>query len=299
MTTTADDRATPELLRSLFLLEALDDEQLAWFEENGRLTRIRAGEYLTREGDPAECFYQLVEGTMAMLRRVGQVEVEVTRTDYKGRLRRRHRVLDQAGRPAVGLRRQRARRHRRHLPGRTGRGVRRVHARALPDRRAPAGRHRRGHAAHPGAGRRPAAPAGSRRAVGRAHPRAEQPGVRRRARGRPAAHPRSSTCAASSTTWPTATSRPTSCTSWSTCRTRRSRCPRRRRGARPWSEATPRTRSATGSRSTASSGASTWPASTWRPGSTSRGPRRSTGRCTRTTGRRVSPGSPTRWRPSR
>ena len=30
---------------------------------------------------------------------------------------------------------------------------------------------------------------------------------------------------------------------------------------------------------------STWPASTWRPGSTSPGPRRSTGRCTRTTGR--------------
>jgi signal transduction histidine kinase len=80
----APERMTPEELRTLFLLEGLDEDQLAWFVEHGRLTRIKAGEYLTREGDPAECFYQLVEGTMAMLRRVGAVEVEVTRTDYRG-----------------------------------------------------------------------------------------------------------------------------------------------------------------------------------------------------------------------
>ncbi|WP_426566835.1 ATP-binding protein [Angustibacter sp. McL0619] len=82
--TTPDDRVSAQELRTLFLLESLDDEQLAWFVENGRRTRIPAGEYLTREGEPAECFYQLLTGTMVMTRRVGSVEVEVTRTDFRG-----------------------------------------------------------------------------------------------------------------------------------------------------------------------------------------------------------------------
>src|SRR3954466_4753698 len=84
MSTQNPDRMSADELRTLFLLDGLDDEQLAWFEENGRLTHVRAGEYLTREGDPAECFYQLVAGTMAMTRQVGAVEIEVTRTDQRG-----------------------------------------------------------------------------------------------------------------------------------------------------------------------------------------------------------------------
>jgi len=78
------ENPTPELLRSLFLLEALDDEQLQWFLDHGELCRVPAGEWLCREGEPAECFYQLVEGTLAMSRVAGDVDVEVARTDQRG-----------------------------------------------------------------------------------------------------------------------------------------------------------------------------------------------------------------------
>ncbi|GAB3589054.1 ATP-binding protein [Angustibacter peucedani] len=78
------DRMSPQELRTLFLLEALDDDQLAWFVENGELVRVEPGEYLSREGDPAECFYMLVEGTLAMSRMVGDVDVEVVRSSQRG-----------------------------------------------------------------------------------------------------------------------------------------------------------------------------------------------------------------------
>jgi signal transduction histidine kinase len=70
-------------LRTLFLFEKLTDEQLTWLCERGSVQEYPAG-YVYREGEPATCFFVLLEGTIALLRRVGADEVETTRTDQRG-----------------------------------------------------------------------------------------------------------------------------------------------------------------------------------------------------------------------
>ena len=82
MTTPA--RLAPEELRGLFLFEHLDADQLAWVSANGDVVDCAAGTELHVEGEPAECFFVLLEGTMTMLRRVGGTEVETVRTDSRG-----------------------------------------------------------------------------------------------------------------------------------------------------------------------------------------------------------------------
>jgi signal transduction histidine kinase len=74
----------PEELRGLFLFEDLDADQLAWVSANGDVVDCAAGTEVTVEGEPAECFFVLLEGTMTMLRRVGGSEVETVRTDSRG-----------------------------------------------------------------------------------------------------------------------------------------------------------------------------------------------------------------------
>ncbi|HEX5120754.1 MAG TPA: ATP-binding protein [Pseudonocardiaceae bacterium] len=76
----ACDRAE---LRSLFLFEKLTDEQLDWLCARGHVERFEPG-YAFREGDQATCFYVLVEGTIALYRRVGDEDVELSRTDQAG-----------------------------------------------------------------------------------------------------------------------------------------------------------------------------------------------------------------------
>ena len=75
---------TPDELRTLFLFEALHPDQLAWLSENGYLETRAAGEPVYSEGDPATCFFVLVEGTVAMRRWVEGANVEVNRTDHRG-----------------------------------------------------------------------------------------------------------------------------------------------------------------------------------------------------------------------
>jgi signal transduction histidine kinase len=70
-------------LRTLFLFEKLTDEQLNWLCERGRVELFDAGPVFA-EGDPATCFYVLVEGKIAMSRRIGEDDVEVNRTDHRG-----------------------------------------------------------------------------------------------------------------------------------------------------------------------------------------------------------------------
>ena len=70
-------------LRSLFLFEKLTDEQLQWLCEHGRVELHEPGMVHT-EGDPATCFFVLLEGSIALLRRVGGDDVEVSRTDQRG-----------------------------------------------------------------------------------------------------------------------------------------------------------------------------------------------------------------------
>jgi signal transduction histidine kinase len=70
-------------LRSLFLFEKLTARQLDWLCREGRVESVEAG-VLYAEGEPATCFYVLLEGTVVLSRRVGADDVEVSRTSQPG-----------------------------------------------------------------------------------------------------------------------------------------------------------------------------------------------------------------------
>jgi signal transduction histidine kinase len=70
-------------LRALFLFEKLTDEQLDWLCQRGRVESFPAGPVYA-EGDPAACFFVLLEGTVVLSRRVGSDDVEVCRTSQPG-----------------------------------------------------------------------------------------------------------------------------------------------------------------------------------------------------------------------
>ena len=74
---------TPAELRTLFLFEKLSDDQLAWLCREGHVERIEPGP-VYREGEPAACFYVLLDGTIVLSRRVGADDIEVTRTSSRG-----------------------------------------------------------------------------------------------------------------------------------------------------------------------------------------------------------------------
>ncbi|WP_438948263.1 ATP-binding protein [Streptomyces cellulosae] len=73
----------PDEIGSLFLFEKLTPEQLGRLCEAGRVERYEPGTVYA-EGDPATCFYVMVEGTLVLSRRVGGDDVEVTRTSQRG-----------------------------------------------------------------------------------------------------------------------------------------------------------------------------------------------------------------------
>ncbi|MER5384839.1 ATP-binding protein [Streptomyces sp. NPDC002688] len=70
-------------LSTLFLFEKLDDDQLDRLCQEGRTEAFDPGPVYT-EGDPATCFYVLLEGTVVMSRRVGADDVEISRTSKRG-----------------------------------------------------------------------------------------------------------------------------------------------------------------------------------------------------------------------
>jgi signal transduction histidine kinase len=70
-------------LSTLFLFEKLDGDQLDRLCREGRTEQFDPGPVYT-EGDPATCFYVLLEGTLVMSRRVGADDVEINRTSQRG-----------------------------------------------------------------------------------------------------------------------------------------------------------------------------------------------------------------------
>ncbi|GAA2008288.1 ATP-binding protein [Catenulispora subtropica] len=70
-------------LRGLFLFEKLSDEQLRWLCERGEIRSYAPGQVYA-EGEAAQWFYVLLEGTVVLSRRVGADDVEVTRTSQTG-----------------------------------------------------------------------------------------------------------------------------------------------------------------------------------------------------------------------
>ncbi|WP_322974346.1 ATP-binding protein [Actinacidiphila epipremni] len=73
----------PEELRSLFLFEHLAPDQLDRLCAAGRIETVPPGPVYA-EGDPATCFYVLLDGTVVTSRRVGNDDVEVNRTSMRG-----------------------------------------------------------------------------------------------------------------------------------------------------------------------------------------------------------------------
>ena len=70
-------------LRTLFLFEKLDDEQLQWLCERGHIQWFEPG-WIAREGEPASCFFVMIEGSIALSRRVGEDDVEISRSEQRG-----------------------------------------------------------------------------------------------------------------------------------------------------------------------------------------------------------------------
>ncbi|MER6738214.1 ATP-binding protein [Streptomyces puniciscabiei] len=74
---------SPKEIGSLFLFEKLSPEQLGRLCSEGRVELFQPGPVYT-EGDPATCFFVMIEGTVVMSRRVGGDDVEVGRTSQRG-----------------------------------------------------------------------------------------------------------------------------------------------------------------------------------------------------------------------
>jgi signal transduction histidine kinase len=75
---------TPDELRTLFLFESLEREQLEWLSSKGVVEEFAAGSAIFTEGEPATCFFVLLSGTISMSRRIHGDDVEVTRTGQRG-----------------------------------------------------------------------------------------------------------------------------------------------------------------------------------------------------------------------
>ncbi|MFJ4833438.1 ATP-binding protein [Streptomyces sp. NPDC088747] len=72
-----------EELAKLFLFEKLDGDQLDRLCREGRVELFEPG-YVYREGEPATCFFVLLEGNLVMSRRVGEDDVETNRSSQVG-----------------------------------------------------------------------------------------------------------------------------------------------------------------------------------------------------------------------
>ncbi|MCV7431747.1 ATP-binding protein [Mycolicibacterium bacteremicum] len=70
-------------LRTLFLFEHLSDEQLDTLCEAGTIEMFPAGP-IVQEGDPATCFYVLIDGELIMSKRSGGVDIQTNRTSQRG-----------------------------------------------------------------------------------------------------------------------------------------------------------------------------------------------------------------------
>lgn len=73
----------PDELRTLFLFEKLSDDQLQTLCDNGHIATFEPGPVVV-EGDPATCFYVLLDGELVMSKRSGGVDIETNRTSQRG-----------------------------------------------------------------------------------------------------------------------------------------------------------------------------------------------------------------------
>ena len=67
-------------LRPIFLFDGLTDAQLADLARGRRGGRVRGGEELFQEGDPADFWWVLLDGRVQIVRRAGRTEPVVMTT---------------------------------------------------------------------------------------------------------------------------------------------------------------------------------------------------------------------------
>jgi len=77
------DKCLPDELRTLFLFEKLSDEQLATLCEHGHIATYEPGP-ICIEGEPATCFYVLIDGELVMSKRSGGDDIVTNRTSQRG-----------------------------------------------------------------------------------------------------------------------------------------------------------------------------------------------------------------------
>jgi len=70
-------------LRTLFLFEKLNDQQLDILCDAGSIETFPAGP-LVVEGEPASCFYVMIEGELVMSKRSGGVDIQTGQTSQRG-----------------------------------------------------------------------------------------------------------------------------------------------------------------------------------------------------------------------
>lgn len=77
------DKCLPDELRSLFLFEALNDEQLKMLCDHGHIQEFEPGPVVV-EGEPATCFYVMLDGELVMSKRSGGVDIVTSQTSQRG-----------------------------------------------------------------------------------------------------------------------------------------------------------------------------------------------------------------------
>jgi signal transduction histidine kinase len=77
------DKCLPDELRTLFLFEALSDEQLKMLCDHGHIQTFEPGPVVV-EGEPATCFYVLLDGELVMSKRSGGVDIVTSQTSQRG-----------------------------------------------------------------------------------------------------------------------------------------------------------------------------------------------------------------------
>src|SRR5690349_1837919 len=77
------EKCLPDELRTLFLFEALNDEQLKMLCDNGHIATFEPGPVVV-EGEPATCFYVLLDGEVIMSKRSAGMDIVTGRTSQRG-----------------------------------------------------------------------------------------------------------------------------------------------------------------------------------------------------------------------
>ncbi|WP_406317872.1 ATP-binding protein [Streptosporangium sp. NBC_01639] len=73
-----------DVLRELFLFEKLDEGQLEWLAAHGEERDFDAGELILRQGDPAACFFVLIDGEIVMITETPSGPVAMSPTAQRG-----------------------------------------------------------------------------------------------------------------------------------------------------------------------------------------------------------------------